>query len=122
MLTVSNKEKIGLFLERASVHLNHICRFTEARDSAIDAGSLFRSLVAQDPTSYTPHLARHLGNLGIPLSNLNQHKESLDVTQECIKLFRSLVAQDPASYTPDLAHQLGNLGVDLWNLNRHKES
>src|SRR5260370_30180963 len=122
MLTVSNKAKIGLFLGRISSCLSHICRFTEARDSAIDAVSLFRSLVAQDPASYTPDLARNLGNLGIDLSKLNRHMESLDATQESIKLFLSLIAHDPASYTPYLAHNLGNLGSHLSNLNRHMES
>src|SRR5258707_536813 len=78
-----------------------------------------------NPASYSPDLARQLGNLGVWLSNLNRHEESLGATQESITLYRSLVDKNPASYTPDLARQLGNLGnlgIRLSNFNRHQES
>src|SRR5258708_2046011 len=70
----------------------------------------------------TPNLAAQLGNLAIPLWNLNRHEEALGVTEESITLYRSLVEKNPASYTPNLARQLSNLGIWLSNLNRHEES
>jgi len=52
--------------------------------------TFYRSLVEKNPASYTPDLARQLGNLGIRLSNLNRHEESLGTTQESITLYHSL--------------------------------
>ncbi len=94
----------------------------EARDCDSHAVLLWRSLVAEKPGSYTSDLAAQLGNLGIRLLNLNQHKELLRATEESITLYRSLVEKNPAPHTPNLAKQLGNLGIQLSNLNRHEES
>ena len=67
--------------------------------SGIIAKHLVEDLVEKNPTSYTPDLAHELGNLGVRLSNLNQHKELLDTTEESITLYRSLVEKNPVSYT-----------------------
>ena len=122
MLTIPLKTKTAYFLGQIAIHLGFIGRFIEARDCDSDAVLLWRSLVAEDPDSHTPNLARQLTSQGTSFSNLNQHEESLDATEECITLCRSLVEKNPALYTPDLAGRIGNLGIFLSNLNRHKES
>src|SRR5258708_17161482 len=114
--------KTAYFLGQIANHLRFSGRYIEARDCSSDAVLLWRSLVAEDPDSHTPDLARQLSSQGLSLSNLNQHEESLDADEECIALCRSLVEKNPALYTPDLARRIGNMGVHLSNLNRHEES
>ncbi len=97
MLTIPFKIKTARFLGRIALHLGFIGRFIETRDCDSDAVLLWRSLVAENPDSHTPDLARQLSNLGISLSNLNRHEESLDVTEESITLFRSLAEKNPTS-------------------------
>src|SRR5258708_18453017 len=112
--------KTARFLRKIANRLGSIGRFIEARDCNSHAVLLWRSLVAENANAHTPELARQLGNLGISLSNLNQHEESLDATEESMTLYRSL--QKNPSYAPDLGRQLSSLGISLSNLNRHEES
>src|SRR5258708_18373042 len=70
------KKRIALLLGKTSKYLGFICRFTEALDTAIDAVWLVRSLVDEDPASYTPHLADQLSNLGTAFSKRSEEHTS----------------------------------------------
>ncbi|WP_052499803.1 tetratricopeptide repeat protein [Streptomyces vietnamensis] len=81
-----------------------------------------RQLVAFDPATYEPDLARSLTNLGIRLLEAGRRAEALPVSEEAVEIYRRLAAGDLATYEPDLARSLSNLGIRLLEAGRRAEA
>ncbi|KAF8314373.1 uncharacterized protein EI90DRAFT_3136106 [Cantharellus anzutake] len=116
-----NHELVKVFLNMRK-NLAFFLRLQEAYELASDSVALCHCLVSTDSESYTPDLARALGDLDESLTNLGRHSEALLVNEESVKLWRKLVVTHPTSYTPDLAGALQNLKASLNNVGRHSEA
>ncbi|KAF8336628.1 uncharacterized protein EI90DRAFT_3287621 [Cantharellus anzutake] len=103
-------------------NLAFFLRFQEAYEMASDSVALCRCLVSTDSESYTPDLARALGDLFISSNEVGHHSKALTVIKESVQLWHELVATHPTSYTPDLARALRNLKVSLNKVGRHSEA
>ncbi|KAF8336655.1 uncharacterized protein EI90DRAFT_3119897 [Cantharellus anzutake] len=112
---------VKVFLDMAR-NLAFFLRFQEAYELASDSVALCHCLVSTDSESYTPDLARALGNLFVSLNKVGRHSEALTVIEESVQLWRELVTAHPTSYTPDLARALGSLDASLTNLGQHSEA
>ncbi|KAF8336607.1 uncharacterized protein EI90DRAFT_199830 [Cantharellus anzutake] len=103
-------------------NLAFFLRLQEAYELASDSVALCHCLVSTDSESYTPDLARALGDLAASLTHLGCHSEALTVIEESVQLCRELVATHLISYIPDLAQALRNLSVSLHEVACHSEA
>ena len=108
-------DELGSALRQAG----HLAR---AVPPAKEAVRIYRQLVAADPGTYRPDLAKALTNLGLWYFELDRPEEALPASREAADIYSELAADLPDQYRPWLANALCNQGVDLSELGRPGEA
>ena len=72
----------------------------------------YRSLTAEPPAVFHPHLAQSLTNLSNVLSGLDHMPEALEAIREAVNLFRPLAMERPVVF-------LGKLANSFYMLSRY---
>jgi len=108
-----------LFYSTASLELG---QREEALNANCEVVDRYRSLVASDPNTFLPDLARSLDSLGNVLSELGQREDALKMAREAVDIYRSLSKSHPDAFLFDLPGSINNLGNRLIGCGRYDEA
>lgn len=117
--------------QRGRALLNRGNRLAEGKDTGTtreamaatkEAVAIFRRLAAEDPGTYSPDLARSLGNLSADLLKAGQRENARKAIAEAVARYREMSQVNPAAFQADYGNALFNFGTLLAKTRRYQDA
>ena len=102
--------------------LSRLKQYSNAIEAFHEAISIRRTLINNNPATYSVYLARTLMNMGLALGNLGKYDGAIVAYKDALEICTTMSAHDPPEYNKVMGQTLYNYGVTLTDLNRLSEA
>lgn len=95
---------------------------SETMAATKEAVTIFRRLAAENPGTYSPDLARALGNLSDDLLDVGHRGKAREAMAEAVDLYRAMSQINPTAFQADYGRALFNMGMLLRKMSRYQDA